>query len=304
LAPEKEPSSSGPQSLLNILVSAFAFLCGWSLAKLRAPSQDASGTQHPQDRPHNATQIGQNIPSPVHVIVDASPPIPTPNKEREAGEERQEGRDKKRLGVEIILAFVTSLLLIANLLLVFTARRANKIASDALYINHRPWVGLDGGIQFPEKPRFEIYPTNRMVHLSVRYFVKNYGTAPALNAVSYAMIFAEKGIPKRPEIPMNTSCSFADDDRKNKRGAVIFPNEPVRAGSDPGTTFDPTMHTMGQIWITICTSYGDDAGKVHHTKTWALTQPPKDEQPVIAVPGYSLLYYPVFEAQIFGEETD
>ncbi|HTF25131.1 MAG TPA: hypothetical protein VK937_14635 [Candidatus Limnocylindria bacterium] len=181
---------------------------------------------------------------------------------------------------------------------------ANKIASNALYISHRPWVGLDGSVQFPEQPRFEIYPTNRSIHLSVRYMVKNFGGAPALNSSSYAMIFAEKGIPKRPEIPMNTACSFADDDRKNKRGAVIFPNQPVRAGSDPGTTFDPTMHTIGQIWVVICTSYGDDTGKIHHTKTWALTQPPKDAQPVIAVPGNPLLYYPVFEAQIFDEEID
>jgi len=74
-------------------------------------------------------------------------------------------------------------------------RYGQQDASNALYISHRPWVGLDGSVQFPEQPRFEIYPTNRSIHLSVRYMVKNFGGAPALNSSSYAMIFAEKGIP-------------------------------------------------------------------------------------------------------------
>jgi hypothetical protein len=84
----KEPS----RSLSHILLSALAFLFGWSLSKLRTPSHDSSNTQHPQDNTRDTTQIGQNISSPVHVIVDGSPPTPTPSKEREARENRKEGQ--------------------------------------------------------------------------------------------------------------------------------------------------------------------------------------------------------------------
>jgi hypothetical protein len=300
---ETEPSSSfqkshEPRGLLYILFSAFGVLWLWS--KLRTPNQDSRNSQHPQDSTNNATQIGQNISSPVHVVIDASPPTPTPNKEREAREERQEGRDKKRLQAEIILAFVTSILLIANLFLVFTARYANKIARDALYVNHRPWVGNDGGIQFPEPLRFELFPTTRNIHLRVRYSIKNYGTAPGIQTSSIALLFVQKGILVRPEGTMKLACMNAD----SISDAVIFPGQSIQIDNDSRTNFEPTMHTIGQIWIVICTCYKDDTGKIHHTKTWALTKPPDGAQPVIAVPGDPLLYYPFSQAAIDHEETD
>jgi hypothetical protein len=93
---EKKPE---PRGFLCVLVSAFALMCGWSLSKLHAPTQDSSGSHHPQDSAHDAA-------TPVHVIVDAFPPTPTPNKERESREERQEGRDKKRFRLEKIGAAV------------------------------------------------------------------------------------------------------------------------------------------------------------------------------------------------------
>jgi hypothetical protein len=53
LAHETESSSSSqnspePRGLLYILLSAFAFLTGWSLAQLRTPNDDGSETIHPQ----------------------------------------------------------------------------------------------------------------------------------------------------------------------------------------------------------------------------------------------------------------
>src|SRR5271154_2084278 len=91
---ETKPSSSSqkpnsPLGLLGILALSFG---AWFLSKLSDPNHDSGSAQLPQPKPHNTTTIGPHIRPPFHVIVDASPPTPTPNKEREAREERQEGR--------------------------------------------------------------------------------------------------------------------------------------------------------------------------------------------------------------------
>jgi hypothetical protein len=245
-----------PRGLLYILLSAFAVFCGWSLAKLRAPSQDASSAQHPQDSTHNATEIGQNIPSPVHVIVDASPPTPTPNEKREAREQRQEGHDKKRLRAEIVLAFVTSLLLIANLFLIFTARRANKIASDALEISHRPWAGMNGDVGFSR-----LNLKNEVFQFLVSYKLKNFGASPALNIV------VQLGNPIEDvrdlyiyDIKVNDACQSAENLTK-LTGDLLLPS-----GDKPDTwTFGEKAWKVSFI-IPGCIAYRDTGGAVHHTQ--------------------------------------
>jgi hypothetical protein len=209
---------------------------------------------------------------------------------------------KASLGVSCVTLCVATIYAALTLGLFCETREANRIARDALYIGHRPWVGLAGAIQFPEQPRFEIYPTSRMVHLSIKYLLQNYGTAPALKTSSFAMIFFERGPLKRPDATMNQACSFADTSTAGN--SVIFPAQPVAEESNPGTAFDPTAPLIGQIWITICTAYGDDTGKIHHSKTWAVTEPAKGAQPIIAVPGNILRYYPVSEARIFDEAVE
>jgi hypothetical protein len=241
---------------------------------------------------------------PLRVAIDSIPAPEPPTEEQKTKEDRTEGREEKRLWVEVALAFVTIFLLGANVFLVCTARRANKIASDALYISHRPWVGLDGGLQFPEEARFEMYPTNGSIRLPVRYFLKNYGSTPALKETSFALIYITKDDLTRPEAPMRLACVNADSDSKTRGGTGIFPGQPVKEQSNGTSTFDPATRVIFRMWIAVCISYGDDTGKVHHTKTWVRTEPDPAIQRDIDFPGHALRYYPSFEPEIFDEEVD
>ena len=123
-------------------------------------------------------------------------------------------------------------------------------------------------------------------------------------ANSYAFIFVEKQIANPPERTMADACGYVDGQRQEKRGVVIFPNEPkpVRIDAGHGTTFPSDVHTIGYIWIAVCTAYGDDMGGIHHTKTWLLTQPVANSKPVPV--DSNLSYFPIREAKIASEETD
>lgn len=143
LSPQKPSPLLG---LLGILVSAFAV---WSLSKLYAPNERSSSSKHPQDSTYDAATIRQNISSPIHVVVDASPPTPTPDEKREAREERQEGRDKKRFRVEIIVAVVLAIYTVVTAFMWWAtknaagaAKRSAEVASASLHLDQRAWISI------------------------------------------------------------------------------------------------------------------------------------------------------------------
>jgi hypothetical protein len=102
------------------------------LSKLSDPNQKSSNTQHPQHSADTTRQIGQNVSSPIHVVVDASPPTPTPNKERESREERKDGRDKKRYRIEIITAVVLAAYTVVTGFMWWATKKAAEAATQAV----------------------------------------------------------------------------------------------------------------------------------------------------------------------------
>jgi hypothetical protein len=307
LANEKEPSSHFRKSslLLDLLDILESVLDVVSFSILLHEKDYSSGSAPPQDNTAYKTSGRKDSTStPLRVVIESTPPPPAPTEKQKAKEENEERRKddaEKREGrkfiAEVIIACVTSLLLIVNVWLVCTARHANKIAGDALYISHRPWVGLDGGIQFTGKP--EIQLPNRFIKLSFRYFLKDYGTTPAKESSSESLFISKDDITK-PELPMQVACSNADG--KFSGSIVIFPNASIKTDAKPGVNFGPEIQGISRMWIAICVSYGDSAG-IHHTKIWIRTEP-DTRIPAEAVPGFTFRYYPVFEPQVFDEEAD
>lgn len=148
--PEKGPSSSSrnspePGRLLYILLYAFGFFSALCLSKLRDPNHNSGNPQYPTDSTHNTTTVGQNIRSPIHVIIDAGPPAPTPIEEKEAREERQEGRDKKKLRIEQATAFLLLLYTVVNGFMWWATKNSADAAEKAAAVaelSERPWIKI------------------------------------------------------------------------------------------------------------------------------------------------------------------
>lgn len=186
MAPEKEPSSSSENSpehrgLLYILLSAFVFLSGWSLSKLRTPIEQFTDPVNDDDSADNTTESHQSTPSPpIRVVIDSAPPTPSPDKKRENREVDQERRDKKRLVVETATAFLLLLYTIVTLCLWLATRHANEIATESVArvdrnfrADERAWMAfkfMEGNITFTLDKSF-LVPTELV----------NTGKTPAKN---------------------------------------------------------------------------------------------------------------------------
>jgi hypothetical protein len=107
------------------------------------------------------------------MVIDASPPTPTPNQEREAREERQERRDQKRFRVEIIVAVVLAIYTVVTGLMwratkkaAEAAEKANKNAVKVFESNERATVFPDPPSEFLEQG-------------VVKITLRNFGKRPA-----------------------------------------------------------------------------------------------------------------------------
>jgi hypothetical protein len=147
---EPERDSQSPPLVRSISYLLFGAFGVWLFSKLRTPSDKPSGSsQHVQDGDHDAIQLEQNTASPIHVVVDAGPSTPTPNKNREAREERKEQRDEKRFRVEKVTALLLAVYTIVNGGMWWATKKsadAAKYAAETtakqLELSERPWIKI------------------------------------------------------------------------------------------------------------------------------------------------------------------
>jgi hypothetical protein len=132
--------------LLGILALSFG---AWFLSKLSGPKHESGETQHPQGDTSDTTRNGQNAESPLHVIIETVPPIPTPDKKRETRENDTQRRDKRRLCVEILTLCALCVYTVVNGGMWWATKTAAEAARDnadiskqALHIDQRAWIGV------------------------------------------------------------------------------------------------------------------------------------------------------------------
>lgn len=141
-------SRDEPQSLFYILLSALAFLFGWSLSKLRAPLNNRSESGHPQNNPTYASEIRNNPnATPVTVVIDSIPPPQPINEEQRAKAHDEERKERLKSGLEIVATFIALCLLVANWFqgcqtkhAADSAKIAATTASRQLEMADRPWL--------------------------------------------------------------------------------------------------------------------------------------------------------------------
>jgi hypothetical protein len=141
-----------------------------AFSKLSAPDHDSSGSAHPQDNARDRTQVRRNVPSPIHVIVDASPPTPTPNKDRESREERAEGREKKKVRIETWTFFALVVYTVVTAGMWWATKKAADSAADSAKLNRQlaegtqaaviSWTIENGYMLPPHEFGFKIYFSN------------------------------------------------------------------------------------------------------------------------------------------------
>ncbi len=178
MEPEKEPSSSAenssePRGLLYILLSAFAFFCGWSSAKLSAPDQEVSKLIHPQDTPAPESRQGKIGPSVISQI------SPTPSRQNQSNG-RKEDAPLWEKAAAITIAAGTLGLFVINILLWCATNKAATAAKDSVELaqknarmDQRAWVTVsDISSDFRQDEDW-----------TVRLIFKNTGKTPAKSFV-------------------------------------------------------------------------------------------------------------------------
>ncbi len=180
MAHEKEPSSPSQnppeqRGLLYILLSAFAFLFGWSSARLSAPKQDVCKTIHPQDTPDEEHRPIQ-IRSPV--IAQIPPTAPQHNESNR----RKDDRPAWEKWAAIIIAAGTLGLLVINGIQL-------SITRNQIHVGQRAYLLV-------ETPVFEtaLQPDQEFrIHADIF----NSGQTPAKNARGIGYIQVLKSEPEK-----------------------------------------------------------------------------------------------------------
>lgn len=147
MAHETDPSSPSQNSserrgLLYILLSVFAFLSGWSLSRLRTPSDDDGKPVHPEDDTPPESGLGQ-LESPI------APQIPLTPTQHYQPDRRKDNTPSWKKTAEIVAIGIAGGLLIINIVALCAARKAANAAKESVELarmnadmDQRAWVGV------------------------------------------------------------------------------------------------------------------------------------------------------------------
>ena len=148
------------------------------------------------------------------------------------------------------------------------ARKANRIANQALIASQRPWVGLDD-----ENP-LETTPLTIAADgtASLRYTVnaKNFGNYGANSVFAFAHLIVTQDLSDMPQLERQ----FCLEDISPRIGFVLFPSARTRATTmfpDSVPASRRITHagsgSQFQAYLVGCVSYADQFGTPHHTVT-------------------------------------
>jgi len=171
------------QSLLDILESVLDVLS----FSISLHEKNNSRSENPPPDKAKDTAYGRKDAtfSPLRVVVEAVMPAPSPTEEqkaKDAAEERRkqntEIREGRKFIAECLLACITALLLLVNVWLVLTTRKANKLSSIAIQNAKENFITDQQPVIWitPKLPSFGL---NKQLQWNFEY--SNYGRSPALN---------------------------------------------------------------------------------------------------------------------------
>jgi hypothetical protein len=182
------------------------------------------------------------------------------------------------------------------------ARRSANTAEQALGLQARPWVGLDGSVTIES---IGVVSTQGF-EVKFTYTVKNFGSVPALYVVSSAKIGIERHTRSNASDnalrdQSDRQCLFADTNYA-PRGTVFTGNQPPAQPQRPGpaaeftgaTVFPDQRFQMGMsvndrsglsdgfdpgasLWGVGCVAYLGPTGPVHHTRFCFSSQGPANQ---------------------------
>lgn len=166
--PLSSQNSSEPRGLLCILVSASAFLFGWSLSKRFTPSQDSRETVHPQDTPEREGHSSQAL-STGPLVIDS--PI-NPHKSNNESKHKTPFWEKAAVLVALGLLLVNICQMRATQKAADAATKAADTATRQLEATDRPWIKIE--VTFAEPVTYK-----DGLNVAVNFIPTNIGHSPA-----------------------------------------------------------------------------------------------------------------------------
>ena len=228
-------NSPAPRGLLYILVSAFAFLFGYSLSKFRTPYEDGRKTATPQDTPSNESKQGFINPP----IVSGIPASPSQQNYPNQG---REGTPAWKKAAEICIAVGTAGLLTINIFLWYSTKNAANAAQESadtasrqLEMMDRPWIKEE------VSPAANLMADRGAFSWGVTIRIDNAGHSVATNVYPRTELIAPKGAdfidgPRRRVMEL---CKDASQRAVNLKkdpmlwDTSVYPGDPVESNQSP-----------------------------------------------------------------------
>ncbi len=148
--------------------------------------------------------------------------------------------------------------------------QSNKISSDALYAQQRPWVGLDfpsGGLKISP---LRVNNEKTEIFSSYTAYTKNFGNYPAQNTETTGeLIFVAERGPRKTAIDgaQDYACTGTIGLVAQGAGDMIFPtmSQPARLVADTGATIPPMNGQAFNLFFVGCINYTDQFDHPYHT---------------------------------------
>jgi hypothetical protein len=112
---------------------------------------------------------------------------------------------KQRL--EYAAIFIALGLLLINILLWCSTKKAAEIAREALVRGQRPWVGVN----IPQITKYQYVPDTGYFEFTISFGIKNVGVSPALHVVPGRDIRGGDATLEQLENALNSKCALDSD---------------------------------------------------------------------------------------------
>jgi hypothetical protein len=144
--------------------------------------------------------------------------------------------------------------------------RQAGIMEHQFAISHRPWVTVSGEMQTNGPLVFD----DSGAHISISYFVKNGGIAPAIGTVTMMSALVVGPMPQTPEAARQViGCEKSPANQiSNTFGIPILPNDTYEVKRFLLETQQRQAIAAvepQEVWFTICIRYKDELGNAHGT---------------------------------------
>lgn len=202
--------SSESRGLLYLLLSAFAFLTGWSLAKLRADiNEEDSESVYPQ----NSSKETNRRPIESAIVSQVTPA----RTQTHRTDERKDYTPRWKKIAESVVALGTLGLLIVDIFLMCSTKKAADTGATQLELSQRPWViplvSIAGLLTF------DADGASLMLHFKSR----NTGPSPAIDVLFEPELYLSS--PNKPDgfVERERLCNDVSQRNPLEVGTALMP---------------------------------------------------------------------------------